>query len=116
MSNIIKTWPAKLGIAILIITIFPWEYGIYMFGKLVVFIIAIYYCYYNYQKGREKQNKYFWYFLIALILYNPILPMHLFYRTLWIIMDIILIILFIKYIKDLNSGLFPLNHQIFCIK
>lgn len=95
MIKHIETWPIKVGIITLLITIFPWQYGIYMVGKVIIFIISIYYCYCNYKK--ESKNKYFWFFLFAAIIYNPILPVYLFYRTIWIIVDIILIIIFIRY-------------------
>lgn len=110
-SRVIKTWPAKIAIAILAITIFPWEYGVYMVGKFFIFIIAIYYCYNVYNRDKEKQDKYFWYFLGAAILYNPIIPIHLFYRMLWIIVDVAFIIFLINYIKHLDAGLHKIDTQ-----
>jgi len=94
-----KRWPIKLAILILFLTIFPWSYGFYYFGKLVICAISIYYCYKNYEKGSKNQSKYFWYFLGIAILYNPIIPVYLFFRTIWIIIDILLIIFLFKYLK-----------------
>ena len=113
----IKIWPAKLGIAVAVITIFPWDYGIYIVGKFFIFVVAIYYCYNNYQKEKGKQNQYFWYFLIATILYNPFVPVHLFYRMVWIIFDVAFIFIFARYIKDLNK-IVPLiiSDSLFCAK
>lgn len=95
----IKNWPLKLAILILFLTIFPLDYGFYYFGKFVVCAVAIYYCHENYKKEAKEQSKIFWYFLGISILYNPIIPIHLFFRTAWIFIDIVLIIFFLKYLK-----------------
>lgn len=93
-------WPAKLAIFILIVTIFPWDYAIYMLAKIPISIIGFYYCYKNYKKDHE-QIKEFWYFLIIGILFNPILPVHLFFSPLWVIADIICIVFLINYLRRL---------------
>ena len=95
----LKTWPIKLAILTLILSILPLEYGFYYFGKLIVCCVAVYYCSQNYKKNLEKQNKFFWYFLGIAILYNPIIPIHLLFRPAWIVVDIILIIFLFKYLK-----------------
>lgn len=113
MIKKIETWPIKVGIITLLITIFPWQYGVYMVGKLIIFMVSIYYCYCNYSK--EKKNQYFWFFLFAAIVYNPIIPVYLFYRTIWIIIDIILIIVFIKYYKYLKNYIHSeVNEKVYC--
>ena len=103
----IKPWPLKLGIATLVISIFPWSYWVYGIGKILICAIALYYAYCNYKKS-EKQNKIFWYFLIVAIIFNPLLPIHLFFSIFWIIVDIGVIIFFWSYLKDINYHL--INH------
>lgn len=96
-----KMWPLKLGIATLVITIFPWSYWVYGLGKIIVCSIALYYCYKNYVQGK-KQVKIFWYFLIVGAIFNPILPLHLFFNILWIIVDVAVIAFFWSYYKLLK--------------
>lgn len=98
----IKIWPAKLAIVSLIITLFPLSYPLYYFGKIPVCLAAAYYCFLNYKKG-QSQNKRFWYFLGIAILYNPLLPVHLFFSIIWIVADIIVAIYFYRFIKLMSS-------------
>jgi len=98
----IKLWPAKLAIALLIITIFPLSYPIYYLGKIPVCLAAAYYCYNNYNKG-QSQNKRFWIFLGIAIIYNPLIPLHLFFSILWIVVDIATAIYFYRFIKMVSS-------------
>lgn len=97
----IKTWPAKLSIAIVLITILPLSYPIYYLGKIPVCLAAAYYCYQNYQKNK-KQDPQFWYFLVIAILFNPILPIHLFFSPLWMIADVVVAIYFYRYLKTIS--------------
>ena len=101
-KNRIETWPAKLGIAVLIIALFPWEYGFYMLSRVFVCAVASYYCIKTHKKSGD-QIKDFWYFLGIAILFNPIIPIYLFYRTAWILVDIFVAIYFYKYIKTINK-------------
>jgi len=50
----IKLWPAKLAIALLIITIFPLSYPIYYLGKYQYVLAAAYYCTTIIIRGRAK--------------------------------------------------------------
>jgi hypothetical protein len=99
----LKTWPLKLGIVTLIVTIFPWSYWVYGLGKIVVCAIASYYAYRNHSSGK-KQTKTFWYFLAVAIIFNPLLPLHLFFSVLWIIVDIAVAAFFWSYLKELNHN------------
>lgn len=94
----IKLWPAKLAIVVLIITIFPLSYPLYYLGKIPVCLAAAYYCYNDYKKG-QRQSKRFWIFLGIAIIYNPLIPLHLFFSILWILVDIVTAIYFYRFIK-----------------
>ena len=100
---VLKTWPLKVGIATLIITIFPWSYWVYGLGKIIVCAIAAYYAYLNHTSGK-KQAKIFWYFLVIAIIFNPLLPIHLFFNVLWIIVDIGVVAFLWSYLKELNHN------------
>lgn len=74
-----KKFPAIIAIIFLVISIFPWNYGMYWFFKGIVCFISMYYCIKIYNKN-EKQDNYFWILLGALILFNPIIPIYLFVK------------------------------------
>lgn len=101
-----KTWPLKLGIVTLLVTIFPWSYWVYGLGKILVCAIASYYAYCNHSSGK-KQTKTFWYFLAVAIIFNPLLPLHLFFSVLWIIVDIGVAAFFWSYLKQLKHEMKP---------
>lgn len=95
----VKTWPAKLVIGMLFVTLFPWQYGVYMVGKVVVFAGAIYYL----AKGVGKDNDSIkWPLIIVAILYNPLLPVYLYAQGLWIMADILAIWIFWRTIKHIR--------------
>lgn len=98
-----KIWPLKLGIATLIITIFPWSYWVYGLGKIVVCAVASYYAYGNHSV-EKKQTRAFWYFFVVAIIFNPVLPIHLFFSILWIIVDIGTAAFFWSYLKETDHN------------
>ena len=100
--NTQERWPAKIAIAALIITIFPWSYPIYVLGKIPVCLAAAYYCIKNYKKDTEKPKP-FWYFLIIAILFNPVVHVHLYFSLIWVIVDIVVAIYFYKYLQRIKS-------------
>lgn len=96
-----KKFPAILAIIFLAISIFPFGLS-YYFLKVLVCCVSIYYCIKLYDK-KEKQLNYFWYFLIIAVLYNPLIPIYLFVKLYWIIIDIVVVVIYIKFInKYLN--------------
>lgn len=113
-----RKWPLQLAIWVSIAMFFPWDYGVYMVGNTILFSISMYYCYQLYSKNRERQNPFFWYFLIAGIIYNPLLPIHLFYRTLWITVDLIYVLICWSHYSKLKEmqGQKQLPKQIPCAK
>lgn len=96
-----KKFPAILAIVFLAISIFPLGIS-YYFLKLLVCGVSIYYCVRLYS-SKQNQINYFWYFLFIAILYNPIFPIYLFVRLYWIVIDIVVLIIYVKFInKYLN--------------
>lgn len=99
----IKTWPLQFGIVTLVIAIFPWSYWVYGLGKVIVCAVAAYYAYHNYNSG-EKQSKVFWWFFITAIIFNPLLPVHLFFHAIWILVDVVVVALFWSYLKEMRHN------------
>jgi len=79
--------PAKFAFALLLFLILPLPYPFYTLIKIPVCIVAVYYCVKLYQKNHSQPQP-FWALLGIAILFNPLLPIHLFFRTLWIVVDI----------------------------
>lgn len=85
--------PAIVASILLLLTFLDWQYGYYNFLRIVVTAVAIYYAYYLYQKFQEL-NLWFWGLAIIIILFNPIFPIYLGDKSVWIIIDIITAIFF----------------------
>ncbi len=98
-----ERWPAKIAIAALVLTILPLAYPLYYLGKIPVCLAAAYYCSKNHQKNGQQINE-FWYFLVIAILFNPILPVHLFFRLLWVIVDIVVVVYFYRYLISISKA------------
>ena len=77
-------WIAPL--AVLGIGLLPMPYGYYFLSRLVVCGCAIYYAV---QFGNQKETTLIWVFGFFAVLYNPILPIHLGAKELWIVVNII---------------------------
>lgn len=78
-----------IAIVLLIIAIFPCNYGYYMFLRLVCCGIFAYFTFDYYEKEIEP---WIWIFGGLAIVFNPILPLHL-GKELWMIVDGISVIL-----------------------
>lgn len=95
----VSVFPAKLAIGMLVVTLLPWQYGIYMVGKVVVFAVAAYYL----AKGVGKDDDAIkWPLIIVAILYNPLLPVYLYAQGLWIMADIVAIWIFWRTLKHIQ--------------
>ncbi len=70
-----------------------------MLGKIPVSLAGFYYAVKHYNKHGDQEAR-FWYFLGIGILFNPLLPVHLFFQPLWIIADIVIAIYFYKFLKN----------------
>lgn len=85
-------------IVVLAIGILPLPIGYYTLSRLVVCASAIYFAY-NFYKKNNQTN--LWIFVFIAVLYNPIIPVYLYKKVIWIVVNIITIYLFYKN-KDLN--------------
>ncbi len=85
-------------IVVLVIGIFPLPLGYYTLSRLVVCASALYFAL-NYYKKKNQTN--LWIFGFIAVLYNPIIPVYLYEKAIWIIVNIITIYLFYKN-KDLR--------------
>ena len=70
----------------------PMPYGYYFLSRLVVCVCALFFasCLY-----KNMQSQTVWLFAGIAILYNPIIPIHLGEKSIWIVVNIITAILFL---------------------
>ena len=80
-------------IVVLVIGIFPLPLGYYTLSRLVVCASALYFALRFYKKNDQRN---LWIFGFIAVLYNPIIPVYLYEKTIWIIVNIITIYLFYK--------------------
>lgn len=90
-SEKIKTIPAIIAIIALLLTFIDWSsYGYYTFMKFVMTAVAIYYAYYLYVE-LKKRGVWFWLLVGIAILFNPIVPIYLYDKGVWMVVDVIVI-------------------------
>ena len=95
--------PAFIAIAVMLLSFFDWSsYSYYTFLKFVVTAVTIYYAYYLYAELKEK-GIWFWLLVGIAILFNPLVPIYLYDKSVWMVIDVIvigyLITLLIKFRK-----------------
>ena len=73
------------------IGLLPMPYGYYNLSRIVVCVCSIYFAV---QLFKENDLVFVWIFGFLAILYNPIIPIHLYEKGIWIIVNIITGILF----------------------
>lgn len=78
-------------IVIMGIGLLPMPYGYYNLSRIVVCVCSIYFAV---QLFKENDYVFVWIFAFLAILYNPIIPIHLYEKGIWIIVNIITGILF----------------------
>ena len=79
-------------IIVMAIGLAPMPYGYYTLLKLVVCGCSIYYAYHLYEK---KDQTFVWVFGFFAILYNPIIPIYLYEKQIWTVVNIITAAVFI---------------------
>ena len=89
--------PAIIASAMLFLALLDLPYGYYTFLRVVITIISVYYAYWIYEEIK-KQGFWFWGLIAIIILFNPIIPIHLGYKSIWAIIDIIAGLFFISLI------------------
>jgi len=71
--------------------ILPMPYGYYMLSRLVVCVCAIFF---TARLIEASQQKLAWLFSAIAVLYNPLIPVYLSEKTLWVIVNIVTGIMF----------------------
>ena len=69
----------------------PMPYGYYTLSRFIVCGCSLYYAYNLYQ---QKDMTFVWIFGFLVILYNPIIPVHLYEKEIWMVVNIITAIIF----------------------
>jgi len=88
------TIPAIVAGIFLLLTVLDMPYGYYTFMKIVVTGVAIYYAYYIHLVYK-KYGFWFWGLVAITLLFNPIIPIYLKDKAIWLIIDVIVAVFFI---------------------
>ena len=72
-------------ILVMAIGALPMPYGYYSLSRLVVCSCSIYFAHKSYVKN---QSTLMWAFGFLAVLYNPIIPIHLYQKEIWIVVNI----------------------------
>jgi len=80
-------------IVVLVIALFPLPIGYYTLSRLVVSACALYYAV---QFHKRNNTTYTWIYGFIVVLYNPIIPIYLYEKFIWIIVNLITIYIFYK--------------------
>ena len=96
--------PAIIAIIALLLTFIDWHsYGYYTIMKFIVTGAMAYYAYYIYEVFK-KQDFWFWSSIVIAILFNPVAPINLGGKSMWIGVDVLvigyLIVLMINFKKN----------------
>jgi len=83
--------PALIAIIVLLLSFIDWPlYSYYTFLKIIVTGVAIYYAYYLYDVLKKK-NCWCWSLVVIVILFNPIIPIYIYNKSIWMVIDVIVI-------------------------
>ena len=80
-------------IVVLLIALFPLPIGYYTLSRLVVSACALYYAI---QFHKRNNTTYTWIYGFLVVLYNPIIPIYLYEKFIWIVVNLITIYIFYK--------------------
>ena len=80
-------------IVVLVIALFPLPIGYFTLSRLVVSACALYYAI---QFHKRNNITYTWIYGFLVVLYNPIIPIYLYEKFIWIIVNLITIYIFYK--------------------
>jgi len=80
-------------IIVLIIALFPLPIGYYTLSRLVVSACALYYAI---QFHKRNNTTYTWIYGFLVVLYNPIIPIYLYEKVIWVVVNLITIYIFYK--------------------
>ena len=80
-------------IVVLVIALFPLPIGYYTLSRLVVSACALYYAI---QFHKRNNTTYTWIYGFLVVLYNPIIPIYLYEKFIWTVVNLITIYIFHK--------------------
>lgn len=85
-------------IVIMLIGILPMPIGYYSIVRIIVFVCSLYFCFKIYEKNKNiSGNHELWFFSIIALIYNPIFPIYLYAKIMWVIINLITAYLFFRY-------------------
>lgn len=87
-----------LPIIVMALGLLPMPYGFYNLSRLVVFVCSVYFAF---QLFKKEDMVFVWIFAFFAILYNPIIPIHLYEKAIWIVINIITIVAFLSKRKSI---------------
>jgi len=73
-------------IAVMAIGVLPMPYGYYTLSRLVVCSCSIYFAHRLYVQSKSTL---IWIFGVIAVLYNPLVPIHLYQKEIWIVVNIL---------------------------
>ncbi len=84
-------------VVVMAIGTLPMPYGYYALSRLVVSGCAVYFAHRLY---RDNQISFVWIFGFFAILYNPIIPIHLYQKEIWMVVNTLTALVFFLKRKD----------------
>ncbi len=83
--------PLIISAIVFCIALLPMPYGFYTITRVIIFVISIY----GAVLLQERHTGLFWAMVGLAILYNPIVPIHLYEKILWTIANVMTLGIFI---------------------
>jgi amino acid transporter len=80
-------------IVVLVIALFPLPIGYFTLSRLVVSACALYYAI---QFHKRNNTTYTWIYGFLVVLYNPVIPIYLYEKFIWVVVNLITIYIFYK--------------------
>lgn len=97
-----SVYPAIVAVVLLLLTFAPWPYAYYSFLRLVITTVAIYYAYYLYTTSKEL-NLWFWLMAVVAVIFNPFVPIFLYNKTIWGVVDVAVVAIFVGLADELKK-------------
>lgn len=97
-----SVYPAIVAVVLLLLTFAPWPYAYYSFLRLVITTVAIYYAYYLYTTSKEL-NLWFWLMAVVAVIFNPFVPIFLYNKTIWGVVDVAVVAIFVGLSDELKK-------------
>ena len=102
-SGNLVIWPAVVAIMAMLLALLSWQYGMYTLLKGVTAVVAAYYAYDIYI-GSRSFGIWFWIMVAVALFLNPIIPVYLYDKGLWQIVNVVVAVLFIVLILSKRHG------------